>query len=252
MISSKVTLQSRAAKYTLPLLSGVLISIGGLMLVPVRFAEKDITKSVDNTSGLATAIMSTTVQATVAPNTPSAIMGPKDSGDTSVQVIIMHPQYAFKPSDTKQLVKNTDSIFIGKVVKQTGEKQIGGFSYPVFSVQVIESVKGDAFGTVDVVQADVRYRDKKVYVSEGDISISGEMNLDKILLKQGSAYIFTALYVKDDHQYGISIAPYDRTLITNISTSSESQIKTEAGRNPRIKELRSVVKHLGVGDKVQL
>jgi len=237
------------------MLIGGTVVIGATILVIIKIFPGEGTgvQISDTTQDMSIVKIDIAPQATESPSTaPIDSMAKKDTNAPGEsQIVITHPQYGFDPSDTKELVKNSDNVFVGTVLKKIGEKQLGEFSYPIFSVQVVSNIKGEAVGSVKIVQSDVGYRGGKTYISEGDVSTSGKMNSGDILLTIGATYVFSALYVKNDVQYGISAAPYDRALITTTSGLSGSQLGELALQNQRVKEFSRAATELGQSYKFQ-
>ena len=63
------------------------------------------------------------------------------------------PMYAFDVGNTDLLVANSTNVFVGKVIKKTGNKSItGSVPFTQFSVEVISNIKGDIGGVVTVNQ----------------------------------------------------------------------------------------------------
>lgn len=93
----------------------------------------------------------------------------------------------FDISNPNKLVGWSDSVFIGKVVEQTGTKSLDGFPETQFNVEVIESIKGNLNGTVTVNQQG-GYAGNQLTLIEDDT-----------LLKKGKSYLFVTKYLEQEN-----------------------------------------------------
>lgn len=95
----------------------------------------------------------------VSPETSSGASQPEPSASTAQ----MHGAYAFEAQDKKALVGASQNVFVGRVLEKVGAEGepddvsvpgVDAISSPAtqFSVEVIESIKGNLDGTVTVSQ----------------------------------------------------------------------------------------------------
>ncbi len=121
------------------------------------------------------------------------------------------------------LVQSSDNMFVGKVIKQVGNKSVAGtIPFTQFSVQVISNIKGNLEGNIIVNQTG-GYKYGVLHVAEG---IEGE----DYLLKPGSSYFFsTRRSNKNDWNYLITHSNASKLLSQdkNISLSELQQIAND-------------------------
>ena len=160
----------------------------------------------------------------------------------SESVMPVHAQYAFDPDDIGMLVKNSDNIFVGKVIKKVGEEEVGTLISPVFEVRVLSNIKGDAEDVIRLRQSDVGFRGNTMFVMSGDISypITGTDGKG-FLLQADSTYVFMTRFSSSKNLYGISMPAHDRKLITTDAALDDLQLVDRADGDSLVKELRLIV-----------
>lgn len=155
-----------------------------------------------------------------------------------IQVSVSHAQFPPEVDSVAGLISISENVFVGKVVGRA-QKTISKYQPATFfEVDVIEDIKGASSGRITLLQGGVGYLNNKFFVGEGDIgNIPGDkINPDDIFLRIGGVYLFAAEYDKKEDMYGISAAPYDRTLITANPGLSKAQIMTAAHANARVQQ----------------
>lgn len=106
-------------------------------------------------------------------------------------VISTSQSNAFDTSDPRKLVGFSDNVFIGKVMKQDGEKSLSGYPETQFNVEVIENIKGELTGTVKVNQQG-GYSWNKLILFDNDP-----------LLVEGKTYLFATKYLESENWYTV-------------------------------------------------
>lgn len=108
---------------------------------------------------------------------------------TSESPVIKTVEYSnsFDVSDPNKLVGWADSVFIGKVVEQSGSKSLDGFPETQFKVEVLQSIKGDLNGTITVNQQG-GYEGNQLTLIENDS-----------LLEEGKSYLLVTKYLKHEN-----------------------------------------------------
>lgn len=145
---------------------------------------------------------------------------------TSESPIIKTIEYSnsFDVSETNKLVGWADSVFIGRVVEQSGSKSIDGFPETQFKVEVLQSIKGDLTGTVTVNQQG-GYEGNQLTLIENDS-----------LLEEGKSYLLVTKYLEDENWhtlvpvYGdieIQNENQKQELINKYQTAFENQVPVE-------------------------
>jgi hypothetical protein len=126
-------------------------------------------------------------------------------------------------SDDRNLVGASQYIFIGKVL---GEVKSEGW-YTTFSVQVIDNVKGNLSGTVNVGVTG-GYHDGVFYVAKGNT-----------WLAPGSTYLLATRYRSIDDSYRLIRfdTPVSWKLLSGDSASTDAQLQAIAQNDPRVQQL---------------
>lgn len=120
--------------------------------------------------------------------------------------------YAFDPTDDVTLVDNSTDVFLGRVVEQAGSKGVpdsggGEVAFSQFEVEVLQTLKGDATGTVIVEQMG------GVDPAEGLVLTDGDA-----LLRAGQEILFATNRWPERDSYIIVVQPYG-----DIRVESEAQ-----------------------------
>ncbi len=135
------------------------------------------------------------------------------SGHNTVSV---HVSSAFDGADTRKLVGFATHVFVGRAVHILGTDSLpdtapGGPEMPVtrFAVEVGESIKGRAEGTVTVNQMGGRDSEGTLMLFEGDP-----------LLVPGQEYLFVTRRVRADGSYQLVAPGYDNVRIESLGERS--------------------------------
>jgi hypothetical protein len=156
--------------------------------------------------------------------------------ESDPDVINMEVDYAFEPSDKRQLVGFATNVFVGRVVEKVGTEgaPLSGPGDEVvprtqFSVEVLKNIKGDLSGHVTVSQTGGY--DK---AESGEVRVEGDP-----LLKPGQEHLFVTSYVREEDWYAIVAQPFgdvriegrqQRTnLVENFEQAREEQILPNPG-----------------------
>jgi hypothetical protein len=158
-----------------------------------------------------------------------------------LQVRTVDAEYAADFSNDEILMGASHNVFIGKVIRQTGEKERGIGPETQFQVQVIENIKGDLKGTVTVDQ-EGGYKDGVLYVMDGDIGTTGK-NASDYLLQPGSTYLLATRYNPDENWYTLNSYPTARELFSSDSSATNDYLLLRTDADPRVKALKAAYPH---------
>lgn len=127
---------------------------------------------------------------------------------------IAHIDYAINVSDDRELVGSSSDVFIAKVIKQTGTST-ELYLQTHFSVEVIETIKGNATGNVIVKQFggyEHMFIWRYLTLADGDE-----------LLQPGETYLFVT---KGDDEKGYIFAPtYGNLLIEDQEDYQQKKLR---------------------------
>ncbi len=138
-----------------------------------------------------------------------------ETGAGGGEVVNLEVNYAFEPTDEKQLVGFATHVFVGRVIGQVGAEGAalsGGGDDVVprtqFSVEVLKGIKGDLGGEVTVSQTGG-------YDGPEGRGVRVE---DDTMMKPGQQRLFVTSYDEQEGWYTIVAQPYG-----DIRIESESQ-----------------------------
>lgn len=151
-----------------------------------------------------------------------------------ISVIRTDAQYAADFSDNKVLMGASHNVFIGKVVRQVGDKERGIGPETQFQVAVIDNIKGDLHGTVTVNQQG-GYKDGVLYVVGEDGGGS--------LLQPGSTYLFATRYNEQQDWYTLNSYPAASKLLSSNANAQTASLKTLADNDSRVQQLKAAYPH---------
>ena len=114
----------------------------------------------------------------------------------------------FDVSNPNMLVGWADSVFIGKVVEQSGTKALDSIPETQFKVEVVDSIKGELTGTI-IVNQQGGYDGNELILVENDS-----------LLTKGKSYLFVTKYLKEENWHTL-VPVYGDIEITNDSHRQE-------------------------------
>lgn len=139
------------------------------------------------------------------------------------------------------------NIFVGKVIKEAEGYKLGSLAYwPIFEVEVISIIKGEAVGRVRIMQSNITVKyDGSGFSIDSDnsgISQRGEGDINDYLLQSGSTYTFPVRCDEGLNLCGGSDLVNSWKLITSDSTLSNSQLRALAENHPAVQQLKAEVK----------
>jgi hypothetical protein len=150
-----------------------------------------------------------------------------EPSESSGDVINMEVDYAFEPSNKRQLVGFATNVFVGRVVEKVGAEgaPLSGPGDEVvprtqFSVEVLKNIKGDLNGQVTVSQTGGY--DK---AESGEVRVEGDP-----LLKPGQERLFVTSYVREEGWYAIVAQPFGDVRIEDRQQRTDLVEKFEQAR----------------------
>ncbi len=161
--------------------------------------------------------------------------------DAAPQVRTMDAEYAADFSDNRILMGASHNVFVGKVIRQTGEKERGIGPETQYQVVVIENIKGNLEGTVTVDQ-EGGYRDNILYVMDGDIGTTGK-DANAYLLQPGSTYLLATRYNPEEDWHTLNSYPTAKELISSDSSATNDYLLLRTDADPRVKSLKAAYPH---------
>jgi len=120
--------------------------------------------------------------------------------------------------DRKLFVESADNVFVGHVERKTGQHVENKELYSLFDVKVIQNLKGNLAGTVNVSQIGGSIFGKQCL-----------LNNDPALV-ENATYIFTTHYSKNIDTHFIAAADYGDVRLTDADVTA----LTSGGPEPRI------------------
>lgn len=100
-----------------------------------------------------------------------------NAGDSQLHAYnLIHPAYSFEVEDTTKLMGYSENVFIGRVEKKA--RTLVDEVSTVWTVQVLESLKGDATGEVEIRQTGFVDDKNRIYETE-----------DQPMLRRGREYL---------------------------------------------------------------
>jgi hypothetical protein len=153
--------------------------------------------------------------------------GPNGGGDV-VNVVV---DYAIEPTDERQLVGSATNVFVGRVIGKVGAEgaPLSGSGDQViprtqFSVAVLENIKGDLGGKVNVSQTGgyVKSLGRAVRI-EGDP-----------ILKPGQELLFVTSYNREEGWYTIAAQPFGTVPIEDERQRTDLVERFEQAREQQI------------------
>ena len=149
----------------------------------------------------------------------------------------IQPSYVADFSQNDTLLGASHNVFIARVVKQTGEKNLGSSPETQFKVEVISNIKGDLRGTVTVDQFG-GYKDGVLYTVEDDNPIPNAKNADSYMLKEGNTYLLATRYNETEDWYTLNSFYTASKLLSTDKEMNLSDLKTLADNDDRVKALK--------------
>ena len=141
-------------------------------------------------------------------------------------------------SDNRVLVGTSHNVFVGKVLKQIGSKELGIGPETQFEVEVIDNIKGNLKGIITLNQLG-GYKNGILYIVASDSVESSSKNADSYLLKDGSTYVFSTRYNPNENWYTLISDPNAYKVISSDNKLDFSQLSAFSKNDPRVIELRN-------------
>ncbi len=165
-------------------------------------------------------------------STPTSSVASLRVSTNKPTVVVVNGGEAHYPSDfsdDRNLVGVSQNIFIGKVIGQVKTED----SYTQFAVQVIDNVKGNLQGTVNVGVTG-GYRNGVFYVHEGNT-----------WLDSGATYLLATRYRSIDGSYRLITFNSDVSwkLLSEDSGLATAQLQALAQNDSRVKQLTAAYPH---------
>lgn len=167
--------------------------------------------------------------------------GKSQAKNHALSIQTIHPVYAANFSDDRVLMGASHNVFVGKVIKQTGNKERGIGPETQFEVVVIHNIKGDLHGTVTVNQSG-GYKDGVLYVVDGGDVQSAHEEASDYLLQPGSTYLLATRYNEKEDWYTLNSHTNARKLISRDSASDNAHLKDIANNDEKVLKLTEAYK----------
>ena len=188
-------------------------------------------------SSTITTVTSSTASSSAAKANP-VIKTSKETQTVGTTTVVYQPQTSFDPSSIEQLIQNSDIVFVGTVKQREVDVPGNRGNSPSFFVQDVVNIKAYGSKGSFLVQADIAYQGNRIYIAKGDAALDSNNDL----LQVGSTYLFAVS--PENGLESISLPPYDRVLITTVSTSTRNLINI-IGENPTYQEFVRATAALG-------
>ncbi len=154
----------------------------------------------------------------------------------------IYTQYVADFSNDRILMGASQNVFVGKVIKQVGNEDIGIGPVTQFEVEVIHNIKGNIKGAVVVLQQG-GYRNGILYTVHGGEVMSPSTDGVENLLQPGTTYLLATRntdgqgwYYLNSHQNGSKI------ISENVSLSS-AQLRIIAQNDEKVQKLQEAYKN---------
>lgn len=154
----------------------------------------------------------------------------------------IHLQYAADFSDDRILVGGSHNVFVGKVVKQSGNEEYSGTPSTQFDVEMVKNIKGNLKGTVVVDQLG-GYKDGVLYLVHDDTVASDDIEGGTPLLTPGSTYLFAARYNEVKDRYTLITHPNGMKLISADAGLEKARLEELALRDEKVIALEEAYRH---------
>ena len=140
----------------------------------------------------------------------------------------MEMEYAADFSNNRVLMGASHNVFVGKIIKQVGDKERGIGPETQFEVQIVFNIKGNLQGGVTVDQEGGYKNGILYYVQSG-----------APLLIPGATYLLATRYSSQEKWYTLNPSLSGSQFIINDSNLSIDQLKTLARNDIRVKQLEA-------------
>lgn len=154
---------------------------------------------------------------------------------------VIDPMYVADFSNDRILVGFSHNVFVGKVVKEAGNEDVGIGPVTQFEVEVIQNIKGDLEGKVIVLQQG-GYKNGILYVMhEGDVMAPDNSNAE-YLLQQGSTYLFSTRYDESRGWYYLNSHSNASKLISSDGNLDNAQLQALVEKDEKVIKLQAAYK----------
>lgn len=151
------------------------------------------------------------------------------------------PQLTYNRSDIRAVAGVFSDIFVGRVVKKIGTQDGGGGPVStLYSVIVVDSLKGDAKGTVTVRQLG-GYHNFQWTVIEGDLGevspIFDRKKLKESFLQPGETYLLVTSYSSEKDRYTMGWGPEPTRPLNIDSSATDAEARVAAAQDAYVKDM---------------
>ncbi|MDO8659307.1 MAG: hypothetical protein Q7K54_01775 [Candidatus Parcubacteria bacterium] len=154
----------------------------------------------------------------------------------------IHVQYVADFSDDRILMGASHNVFVGKVIKQVGDKRLGETPETQFTVEVLSNIKGDLQGTIVVNQLG-GYKYGMLYVVDSGDTVGPISKNTDLLLKIGTTYLFATRYNSEENWHTAIFHPNAGKVISQEGNLSTGQLQVLAGSDKKVSLLREAYKN---------
>ncbi len=158
----------------------------------------------------------------------------------------IQPLYIADFTNDKILMGASHNVFVGKVLEQKGDKNLGNSPETQFAVDVLYNVKGDLQGTV-VVDQEGGYKNGILYVIDNGDVLHPENNQNNyrsdFLLQPGITYLFATRYNEVENWHTLISHSNGKKIINKDNTLSENQLEILIKNDEKVKKLQEAYKN---------
>lgn len=154
----------------------------------------------------------------------------------------IHPQYVADFSDDRILMGAAHNVFVGKVIRQLGEKALGSSPETQFEVDVIFNIKGDLKENI-VVNQFGGYKNGVLYLMHGGDVVSPGVDGGEELLAPGSTYLFVTRHLPEEDWYTFISHPNATKLLSKDGNLSKTDLQHLYENDLRITKLKEAYKN---------
>jgi hypothetical protein len=146
-------------------------------------------------------------------------------GKKTNNIVVSKAIYVDNFSDNRVLAGSADNIFVGKVIRQMGNKSNRPWrgAEGQFETKVIMNIKGNLEGSVIVDQIG-GYKDGKFYMQGLDFAVGNMSKPEDYVLNPGSTYLFASRQDDQENWQIVSIPGLSWQIISSDSDISEVQL----------------------------
>jgi hypothetical protein len=144
--------------------------------------------------------------------------------------------YAADFSKDDILMGASHNVFIGRVIKETGNKTRGTSPETQFKVEIISNIKGELKGTVTVNQFG-GYKNGTFVTVEDDTPMPNGKSAGTYMLEPGATYLLATRYNEQEDWYTLNSFPTARKLLSKDANANIADLKTLAQNDERVKAL---------------